>query len=94
MKLHDFGLWFRTWPIIKWSTTIPDASLFMIFYDGEELACQDSNRLEILVNIVGKNIFILNSEYERVGQGHYSGCKVTSLADFTITPNPDYKSEG
>ncbi len=88
MKLHDFGLWFRTtdcyriddWP--EWSTTIPETGGFYIYYDGKLLGCQYPN-FDLVVNRSHPHILKLKG-WCMIG-------RCLTLDDFEIIPNPDYE---
>ena len=96
MKLYDFGLWFRGEDVdgnFCWSSTIPQAQVIYILYDGEELACQ-GNALHFPVFVYEKGPYIikLKKPYSQNYWGHYQIGQYLTLEDFEIIPNPEYQS--
>ncbi len=95
MKLHDFGLWFEQYG--EWSTTIPQAGIFFILYDGWYLGYQlESTHLKIWGDAPYK-IQIKNSfpmVWVNEGRGHFDIGDRLTLNDFEIIENPDYVPDG
>ena len=91
MKIHDFGLWFRTWWTNKWSTIIPQTGCFRISYDGKPLGNQFAD-FDLRVYNDGQFIIKLKNEFAVSGDCHKIGRRLT-LDDFEIVPNSDYKGD-
>jgi hypothetical protein len=87
VKIHDFGLWFKTWWTHKWSTIIPETRGFAIYYDGKPLGGQ-SDDFDLRVYNDEQFIIKLKNEFAVSGSYHKIGRRLT-LDDFEIVPNPN-----
>jgi transposase len=96
VKIHDFGLWFEQYG--KWSTTIPQAGSFFIWYDRELLGqCWGNLALKVWndnpCKIQIRDSVPMVRARER-GRGHYDLRRPLTLNDFEIIENPEYEPDG
>jgi len=85
MKIHDFGLWFKT-ESGSWSTTIPQEGSFHIFYDGDWLGRQrsDFTVYESKARMVIKYFLRIKPTFSA------NPNRRLTLDDFEIIKSPDY----
>jgi len=97
MKLHDFGLWFRTFSRLKdgdWSTSIPQNSQYRILYDGAWLGTKFIDQAHISEN--ERFMIKLKNPITRSPRAIANGISLyridtLTLDDFEIIPNPRYQ---
>jgi hypothetical protein len=88
MKLHDFGLWFRTFDSRIFSTTIPQKEGFYIMYDGSFLGYQTNQfNLRIFDDLPQPFIINLNNIFKKDSY-YYNINRLLTLDDFEIVRNP------
>ena len=95
MKITDFGLWFKGEDDegrFFWSSTIPQARVFYIFYDGILIvgACDHGYSLIPSYHKPYKIKIIKDCP---LFSGIYKIGRPLTLEDFEIIPNPDYKGD-
>ncbi len=97
MKLHDFGLWFRTASLFQhgdWSTSIPKKSNYRIFYDGAWIGTKFIAQAHFSENerfmIKLKNPITRSPRVIANGISSYRVATLT-LDDFEIILNPRYQ---
>jgi hypothetical protein len=95
VKITDFGLWFKGEDDegrFFWSSTIPQARVFYIFYDGIPIGgLRDHGYLLMPYYHKPYKIKIITDcplliDFYEIG-------RPLTLEDFEIIPNPDYKSD-
>jgi predicted P-loop ATPase/GTPase len=86
MKIHDFGLWFRTLHSREYSTTIPPNQYFYIMYDGIFLGYQASN---LYLRIFDDQPYIVNlkNNFKKIDL-YYRPYRRLTLDDFEVVRNP------
>jgi hypothetical protein len=92
MKLHDFGLWFKTCTAvgkINWSTTIPQEPDYFIYYDGEAVGRQEID-FDLFISTAHPHTLKLKENFKFVGSWFVIG-RCLTMDDFEIIPNPDYE---
>ncbi len=89
MKLHDFGLWFKTYDTWVWSTTIPQEPDYLIYYDGKPLSRQYPS-FDLVVNRLHPHTLKLNENFKVIHGWCFIG-RCLTMDDFEIIANPDYK---
>lgn len=86
MKIHDFGLWFRTFDSRIFSTTIPQKEGFYIIYDGIFLGYQATN---LYLRIFDDQPYIVNLKNNFKKIDLYSRpYRLLTLDDLEIVRNP------
>jgi hypothetical protein len=93
MKLHDFGLWFRSRNAkTKWTNLIPNSMQFDICYDAQLIAAVDNRfkrpYLTIFKFTDQTHIVKLNITYETTENAYFIINKPLTINDFKIIPNP------
>ncbi len=96
MKLHDFDLWFYQCDNGAWSTTIPENTSSLIYYDGQHLGDWNWAFAKLTVFEDQPHIIYLSKYFPGLRPAHFNSTKYywldtpLTLEHLIIQVNPNY----